>query len=96
MDETFENTVETTDTEDFNYEETEQTSNGGSGFVGALIGAGIMAAGAAIVSAVKKNPKVQAAIEARKEAREKKALEKWTKEGVRRGFIPDPEKTEEK
>lgn len=93
----FEMTENTTDTEDFNYEETEQTSNGGSGLVGAVIGGAVVAAGAAVIGAVKRNPKVQEFVAARKEAREKKALEKWTKEGIKKGFIPDPEaKTETK
>lgn len=91
----FEMTENTTDTEDFNYEETENSSS--SGLVGAVIGGAVVAAGAAVIGAVKRNPKVQGFIESRKEAREKKALEKWTKEGIKKGFIPDPEaKTETK
>ena len=92
MDETFENenNVETT-TEDFNYEETEQTSNGGSGLVGAVIGGAVVAAGAAVIGAVKRNPKVQSFVEARKAARHEKAHKKWLEAGVRKGFIPETE-----
>jgi len=97
MDETFENTVETTDTEDFNYEETEQTSNGGSGLVGALIGGAVVAVGAAAVNAIKRNEKVRAFVEAKKAARQEKAHKKWLEAGVRQGFIPETElKTETK
>ena len=89
MDETFENTVETT-TEDFNYE-TEDTSNGGSGLVGALIGGAVVAVGAAAVNAIKRNERVQAFVEAKKAARQEKAHKKWVKAGVRQGFIPETE-----
>lgn len=92
MDETFENnTVETTTEDTFNYDETEQTSNGGSGLVGAVIGGAVVAAGAAVIGAVKRNPKVQEFVAARKASRQEKAHKKWLEAGVRQGFIPETE-----
>lgn len=97
MDETMENTAVETTNEDFDYEETEQTSNGGSGLVGALIGGAVVAVGAAAVNAIKRNEKVQAFVEAKKAARQEKAHKKWLEAGVRQGFIPETElKTETK
>lgn len=81
-----ENTIET----EANDETTEETSSG-SGLVGALIGAGVVAVGAAVVGAVKRNPKVHDFIEAKKAARHQKAEDRWFKKGIKNGFISAPE-----
>ena len=90
MDE-FEMTENTIETEATDYEETVETSNGGSGLIGALIGGAVVAVGAAAVNAIKKNEKVRNFLEAKRAARHQKAEDKWFREGIKKGFITPAE-----
>lgn len=97
MDEQTFDTVETTTDETFDYDEPTENSNGGSGWIGALIGAGVVALGAAGLKAIKRNQKVATFIESRKAARKEKAMQKWLDHGIKHGYIDVNEtQTEEK